>query len=174
MCTTFSKSWNWLMHTMRLVLWGLLTFKSFSLHQLRQLNHYILFQGLKRCIRLHPSYLFTTTVAIPPKKLVNVTFLPKISFVIIVKDIMKLFILPSSRNRSNSDYHGKICQHFSMPFNQKPRHLSLPLRLSPPRVILVRMLKKKTQCWQKGGASSPCCSSSNSAKWTQIVEGPIC
>jgi hypothetical protein len=28
----------------------------------------------------------------------------------------------------------KICQHLSLPFIQKPKHLSLPLRLSPPKV----------------------------------------
>jgi hypothetical protein len=58
------------------------------------------------------------------------------------RDIMKLFVLPSSRNGSNSDYHSKICQHLSLPFNQKPRHLSLPLRLSSPKVILIRMLRR--------------------------------
>jgi hypothetical protein len=70
----------------------------------------------------------------------------RISFVIIVekRDIMKLFVLPSSWNISNFDYHGKICQHFPLPFNQKPKHLSLPLRLSPPRVILVRMLRRRS------------------------------
>jgi hypothetical protein len=30
----------------------------------------------------------------------------------------KLFILPSSQTRSNSDYHGKIYQHLSLPLNQ--------------------------------------------------------
>jgi len=84
-------------------------------------------------------------VAILPTKLVNVTFLSKISFVIIVgkKDIMKLYVLPNSQNESNSDYHGKICQHLLLPLNQKPRHLNLPLKLSPPRVIPVRMLRRR-------------------------------
>jgi hypothetical protein len=79
-------------------------------------------------------------------KLVNATFLPRISFMIIVgkTDIRKLFILPSSWNGSNFDYHGKIYQHLSLPLNQKPRHLSLPLRLSPPKVILVRMLRRRS------------------------------
>ncbi len=47
---------------------------------------------------LHPSYLLATTVAILPIKLMNETFLPRISFVIIMgkRDIMKLFVLPSS------------------------------------------------------------------------------
>jgi hypothetical protein len=72
--------------------------------------------------------------------------LSRISFVIIVgkKDIRKLFVLPSSRNGSNFDYHNKICQRFMLPLNQKPRHLSLPLRLSPPKVIPIKMLKKRS------------------------------
>jgi hypothetical protein len=80
-----------------------------------------------------------------PTKQMNATFLPKISFVIIVgkKDIRKLFILLSSRKGSNSDCHSKIYKHLSLPLNQKPRHLSLPFKLSPPRVILVRMLRKR-------------------------------
>ncbi len=66
-------------------------------------------------------------------------------FVIIVRkrDIMKLFILPSSHNGSNSNNHGKISQHLLLPLNQKPRHFNLPLMLSPPNVILVRMLKRR-------------------------------
>jgi hypothetical protein len=60
------------------------------------------------------------------------------------RDIRKLFVLPSSRNGSNSDYHGKICQHLPMPLNQKPKHLNLPLRLFPPRVIPVIMLRQKS------------------------------
>jgi len=47
-------------------------------------------------------------------------------------------VLPSSWNGNNSDYHGKICQHLPLPLNQKPRLFSLPLKLSPPKVILVR------------------------------------
>ncbi len=105
MCTTFPKSWNWFMHTMRPVLWGLHHVQCLSLHQLRQLDHHILFQRLKWCTRLHPSYLFITIVAILPTKLVNATFFPRISFVIIVgkRDIRKFFVLPSSWNKSNSD-----------------------------------------------------------------------
>jgi hypothetical protein len=84
-------------------------------------------------------------VAILPTKLVNATFLPRISFVIIVgkKDIRKLCVLPSSRNRSNSDYHDKICQHLPLLLNQKPRHFSFALRLCSPRVIPVRMLRRR-------------------------------
>jgi hypothetical protein len=84
-------------------------------------------------------------MAILPTKLVNSTFLPRISFVIIMgkRDIRKLCVLPSSRNGSNSDYYNKIWQHLSLPLNQKPRHLGLPLKLSPPRVILVRMLRRR-------------------------------
>jgi hypothetical protein len=85
-------------------------------------------------------------MALLPTKLMSATFLSRISFVIIVgkRDIRKLFVLPSFWNGSNSNYHGKICQHFSLPFNQKPRHLSLPLRLSPPRVIPIRMLRRRS------------------------------
>jgi hypothetical protein len=63
--------------------------------------------------------------------------------------------LPSSRNRSNSDYHGKICQHLPLPLNQKPRHFNLPLRLSPPRVILLRMLRKRSTMLIKGRCFKP-------------------
>jgi len=63
-----------------------------NLHQLRQPYHHILLQGLKWCTRIHPSYLLTATVVILPTKLMNATFLPRISFVIIVgkKDIMNI------------------------------------------------------------------------------------
>jgi hypothetical protein len=98
------------MHIMRLVLWDLHHVQGLNLHQLRQPDHHILLQGLKRYTQLHPSYLLTTIVAILPTKLMSATFFPRISFVIIVgKDIRKLFILPSSQNISNFDYHNKIC-----------------------------------------------------------------
>jgi hypothetical protein len=75
---------------------------------------------------------------------VNATFLPKISFMIIVgkRDINKLFVLPCSRNGSNSNYHGKIYQHLQLPLNQKPKHLNLALKLSPTRAIPIRMLRR--------------------------------
>ncbi len=60
------------------------------------------------------------------------------------RDIRMRSILPSSLNGSNYNYHGKICQHLPLPLNQKPRHLSLPLRLCPPKVILVRMLRRRS------------------------------
>jgi len=84
-------------------------------------------------------------MAILPTKLMNATFFPRIFFVIIMgkRDIRKLFVLPSSQNKNNSNYHGKIYQHLLLPFNQKPRRFSLPLKLSPPRVIPVRMLRKE-------------------------------
>jgi hypothetical protein len=80
-----SKSWNWLMHTMRPVLWVLHHVQGLNLHKLHQLDHHILLQGLKRCTQLHPSYLLATTEVILPTKLVSATFLLKISFVIIVE-----------------------------------------------------------------------------------------
>jgi hypothetical protein len=85
-------------------------------------------------------------VAILPTKLMSATFLLKISFVIIVekKDIRNLSVLPSSQSGSNSDYNGKICQHLPLYLTQKPRHLSLPLRLCPPKVIPTRMLRRNT------------------------------
>jgi hypothetical protein len=85
-------------------------------------------------------------MAIMPTKLVSATFFLKISFVIIVgkTDIRKLFVLPSFQNESNSDYHGKIYQHLPLTFNQKPRHLSLPLRLFAPKVIPLRMLRRRS------------------------------
>jgi hypothetical protein len=106
---------------------------------------------------MHPSYLLATTVAILPTKLVSATFLPRISLVIIVrkKDIKKLFILPSSQNKSNSDYHGKICQHLPLPLNQKPRHFNLPLRLCSPKVIPVRMLRRNNTMLTKRRCFNP-------------------
>jgi hypothetical protein len=92
-----------------------------------------------------------------PTKLVSATFLLKISFVIIVgkRDMRKLFILPSSHNRSNSNYHDKIYQHLPLRFNQKPKHLSLPLQLSPPRVIPVRMLRRRSTMLTRGRGFKP-------------------
>jgi len=85
-------------------------------------------------------------VAILPTKLVSATFLPRISFVIIVgkMDIRNLSILPSSQNGSNFDYNGKICQHLLLSLNQEPRYSNLPLRLCPPRVIPTRMLRRRS------------------------------
>ncbi len=75
----------------------------------------------------------------------NATFLPRIFFVIIVgkKDIRKLFVLLSSRNGSNFDYHDKICQHLLLPLNQKLRHLSLPLKVFPTKCNSNKNVKKK-------------------------------
>jgi hypothetical protein len=142
---------------MRPVLWGLHQVWGLSLHKLRQLYHHIFLQGLKWCTWLHPSYLLTTTVAILPIKLVNVTFLSRISFVIIVgkRDIRKLFILPSSWNENNFDYHSKIYQHLLLPLNQKLRHLNFPLRLSPPKVILVRVLRRRSKMLTRGRCLKP-------------------
>jgi len=145
------------MHTMTPVLWGLHHVQGLNLHQLRQLYHHILLRGLKRCTRLHPSYLLATTVAILPTKLMSATFLPRISFVIIVgkRDIKNLSVLPSSQSGSNSDYNGKICQHLPMSLNQKLRHLSLPLRLCPPRVIPTRMLRRRSKMLIRGRCFKP-------------------
>jgi hypothetical protein len=41
------------------------------------------------------------------------------------KDIRKLFVLPSSQHKSNSNYHGKICLHLLLPFNSA-FHLGFP------------------------------------------------
>jgi len=96
-------------------------------------------------------------MAILPIKLVSATFISKISFVIIVgkRDIRKLFVLPSSQNKSNFDYHGKICQHLPLPFNQKPRHLNLSFKLSPPRAIPLRMLRRKSTMLTRGRCFKP-------------------
>jgi hypothetical protein len=96
-------------------------------------------------------------VAILPIKLVSATFLLRISFVIIVgkRDIKKLSILPSSQNGSNSNYNGKICQHLPLSLNQKPRHLSLPLKLCPPRVIPTRMPRRRSTMLTRGRCFKP-------------------
>jgi hypothetical protein len=87
----------------------------------------------------------------------NATFLSKISFVIIMgkRDIKKLFVLPSFQNGNNSNYHDKIYQHFLLPLNQKPKHLNLPLKLSPPRVIVVRMLRRRNTMLTRGRCFKP-------------------
>jgi hypothetical protein len=72
----------------------------------------------------------------------NIPFKDFFFIIIGKKDIRKLFVLPSFQNGSNFDYHAKIYQHLLLPLNQKPRHLSLPLKLSPPKAIIVKMLKR--------------------------------
>jgi hypothetical protein len=106
---------------------------------------------------LHPSYLLATTVVILLTKQVSATFLLRIPFVITVgkRDIRKLFILPSSRKGSNFDYRSKTYQHLLLPFKQKPRHLNLPFKLSPPRVIPVRMLRRRSTMLTKGRCFKP-------------------
>jgi hypothetical protein len=95
-------------------------------------------------------------MAILPTKLVSATFLPRNLFVIIVgKKVIKKFVLPNSQNKNNSNYHGKICQHLPLPLNQKPRHLNLPLRLSPPRVIPVIMLRRRNIMLTRGKCFKP-------------------
>jgi hypothetical protein len=96
-------------------------------------------------------------MAILPTKLVSATFLPKICFVIIVgkRDIKNPFVLPSYQSGSNSNYNGKICQHLPLSLNQKPRHLNLPLKLCPPKVILTRMLRRKSTMLTRGRCFKP-------------------
>jgi hypothetical protein len=96
-------------------------------------------------------------MAILPTKLVNATFLLRISFVIIVgkKDIKKLFVLASFWNESNSAYHDKIYQHLLLPLNQKSRHLNLLLKISPPKVIPIRMLRRRSIMLTKGRCFKP-------------------
>jgi hypothetical protein len=96
-------------------------------------------------------------MAILSTKLMNATFLPRISFMIIMgkRHIRNLFVLPGSRNRNNFDYNDKICQHLPLSFNQKPRQLSLPLMLCPPRVIPTRMLRRRSTMLTKGRCFKP-------------------
>jgi hypothetical protein len=145
------------MHTLRPILWGLHYVQGLSLHQLRQPNYHIFFQGLKWCTWLHPSYLLATIMAILPTMLMSATFLSRISFVINMgkRDIKMLFILSSSHNKSNSNYHNKICQYLSLPFNRNLRHFSLPFKLSPPKVILVRLLTRRSTMLTRGRCFKP-------------------
>jgi hypothetical protein len=87
----------------------------------------------------------------------SATFLPRIFFAIIVgkRDIKKLSVLPSSQNGSNFNYHGKICQHVLLPLDQKPSNFSFPLRLYPPRVIPIRMLKRRSILLTRRGCFKP-------------------
>jgi hypothetical protein len=71
------------------------------------------------------------------------------------RDIRKLFVLGSSWNESNSDYHDKICQHLPLPFNQKSKHPNLLLKLSPPKVIPIKMLKRRSTMLTKGRCFKP-------------------
>ncbi len=93
----------------------------------------------------------------PAHKASECKFLLRISFVIIVgkRDIKKLFVLPTSRNGSNSNYHDNISQHLPLPLNQKPRHLNLPLKLLPPRVNPIRMLRKRNIMLTRGRCFKP-------------------
>ncbi len=61
----------------------------------------------------------------------------------------------NSQNGNNFDYHGKICQHLPLPLNQKPRCLSLPLKLCLPRVIPVRMLRRRNKMLTRGRCFKP-------------------
>ncbi len=115
-------------------------------------DNHILLQRLKWCTWLHSSYLLANTMAILPTKLVRGTFLSRIFSVIIVgkRDIRKLFVLPSFQNRSNSNYHGKIYQHLLLPLNRKLRHINLPIKFSPLRVIPVRMFRRWSKMLTRG------------------------
>jgi len=87
----------------------------------------------------------------------SATFLPRISFLIIggKRNIRKLFVSLSSWNGSNSNYHSKFYQHLSLPLNQKPRHLNLPFKLSPPKVILVKMVRRRSTMLTKRRCFKP-------------------
>jgi hypothetical protein len=71
------------------------------------------------------------------------------------RDNMKLFIFPSSRNGTNFDYHDNICEHLPLPLNQKPRNINVPLRLSPPRVIRIKMLRRRSTMLTRGRCFKP-------------------
>jgi len=93
-----------------------------------------------------------------PAHKVNECNIPSEDFFVIIvgkRDIRKLFVLPSSYNRSNFDYHGKIYQHFPLSLNQKPKHLNLPFRLSPPRVIPIKMLRRRSTMLIRGRCFKP-------------------
>jgi hypothetical protein len=115
-------------------------------------------------------------MAIMPIKLVSATFIPRISFMIIMgkRNIRKLFVLPNSQNGSNSDYHNKIYQHISSPLNQKLRHLSLPLKLSPPKVIPVKMLRRRSTMLIKGRCFKPMPFKFKFCKMNRIIKGLTC
>jgi len=71
------------------------------------------------------------------------------------RDIKYLSVLPSSQSKSNFDYNGKIYQHLPLSLNQKSRHLSLPLRLCPPKVIPTRMLRRRSTMLTRGRCFKP-------------------
>ncbi len=164
------------MHIMKLILSGLHHVQGFSFHQLHQLDHHILLQGLKRCIRLHLPYLLAIIMAILATKLVSATFLPRISFVIIVgkRDIRKLSILPSFRNESNSNYHGKIYQHLPFSLNQNPRNFNFSLKFFAPRVIPVRMIRRRSTMLTKRRCFKAMLLKFKLYKMIRIIKGPTC
>jgi len=71
------------------------------------------------------------------------------------RDIKNVSVLPSSQSRSNFDYNGKIYQHLPLSLNQKSRHLNLPLRLCPPKVIPTRMLRRRSTMLTRGRCFKP-------------------
>jgi len=75
----------------------------------------------------------------------SATFLPNISFVIIMgkRDIMNLSVLSSTQNESNSDYNSKICQHLPLSLNQKLRHFNLLTQALPTKGNSNKNVKKK-------------------------------
>jgi len=49
----------------------------------------------------------------------------------------------------------QIYQHFLLPLNQKPRHLNLPFRLCPPKITLIRMLRRRSTMLTRGRCFKP-------------------
>jgi hypothetical protein len=58
------------------------------------------------------------------------------------KDMRKLFVLPSSQNGSNSDYHGKICNIFHSPLT-KNQSTSTSTQAFPTKGNINKNAKKK-------------------------------
>ncbi len=142
------------MHIMRPILWGLHHVQGLSLHKLCQPDHHILLQGLKWCTWFHPSFLLATIVVILPTKLMSAPFLPKISFVIIMgkKDIKKLFVWQVPGMETTPITIAKSTSIFRCPSTKTQ---GLPLKLSPPKVIPIRMLRRKNTMLTKGRCFKP-------------------
>ncbi len=133
------------MHFIRPVLWSPHHVQGLGLHQLHQPYHHILFQGLKWCTRLHPSFLLGTTMAIMPTKLVSATFLLRISFVIIMgnRDIRQ-FWLPMQNLPTSSVAH-----------QPKAKAPQPSIQVSSPRAILIRMLRRRNTMLTRGRCFKP-------------------
>ena len=117
-----------------------------SPYQLLQPDRRILLREAKRLILRHRFFLLATIVVIQTTRPMSETFHLRSSFVTIVEKRVtkKLFVLPSSRNESNSGNHGKIWHNQPLPLHQRARQLKLPLRDFNQRGASAKLLRRRS------------------------------